>query len=87
MKGVSRMSNCLCGCVSQFHDFSQDIRALPGARTCTGPAGDIRGGLNQLLSHSDVGPKLRINARTSKIRYNRIFVNAMQCIIPENTTR
>ena len=37
----------VCGCVSQFHDFSQDISALPEARTCIGPAGDIRGGLHQ----------------------------------------
>ena len=37
----------VCGCISQFHGFSQDIRALPGARTSTGPAGDIRGGLHQ----------------------------------------
>ena len=48
----------VCGCVSQFYDFSQDIRALQGARTCTGPAGEIRGGLHQQLSHSDVGPKI-----------------------------
>ena len=36
----------VCGCASQLHDFSQDIRTLSGAHTCTGPAGDIRGGLH-----------------------------------------
>ena len=48
----------VCWRVSQFHDFPQDIRALPGASTCTGPTGDIRGGLHKYISHSYVGPKI-----------------------------
>ena len=36
---------------------------LPGSHTCIGPAGDIRGGLHQYLSHSDVGPKITYKSR------------------------
>ena len=35
----------VCWRISQFLDFSQDIRALPEARTGTELAGEIRGGL------------------------------------------
>ena len=37
----------VCWRVSQFLDFSQDIRALPEARTATEPTGEIRGGLHE----------------------------------------
>ena len=47
----------VCGRISEISDFSQDIRALPEARTVTEPAGEIRGGLQESLSHSNVGPK------------------------------
>ena len=33
--------------ISEFSDFSQDIRALPEARTATEPAGEIRRGLQE----------------------------------------
>ena len=35
------------GRISECSDFSQDIRALPVARTATEPAGEIRGGLQE----------------------------------------
>ena len=44
----------------------------PGARTFTGPAGKIRGGLHQYLSHSDEGPKITYKEGISKNRYNII---------------
>ena len=37
----------VCWRISQILDFSQDIRALPEARTGTEPAGEIRGGLHE----------------------------------------
>ena len=37
----------VCGRISEFLDFSQDIRALPEARTATKPAGETRGGLKE----------------------------------------
>ena len=33
--------------IDEFSDFSQDIRALPEARTATEPAGEIKGGLQE----------------------------------------
>ena len=33
--------------ISEFSDFSQDIRALPKARTALEPDGEIRGGLQE----------------------------------------
>ena len=48
MEGVSKVSIVLvCWRIFQFHDFPQDIRALPEARTRTEPAGEIRGGLHE----------------------------------------
>ena len=43
------MCQIVLGCwrVSQFFDFSQDIRALPEARTAIEPAGGIRGGIHK----------------------------------------
>ena len=41
----------------------KDIRALPEARAATESAGEIRGGLQELLSHSDVGPKTTYESR------------------------
>ena len=35
----------VCGRVSEFSDFTQEIRALPGALAATDPAGEIREGL------------------------------------------
>ena len=37
----------VCWRISQFLDFSLDIRALPEARIGTELAGDIRGGLHE----------------------------------------
>ena len=48
----------VCGRISKFSDFPLEIRALQEARTATEPAGEIRGGLQEELSHSDVGPKM-----------------------------
>ena len=65
------------GRVSQFHNFPQDNRALPGARTCTEPAGEIRGGLHQLLSHCDVGPKITYESRNLKKNVTTEFLNGV----------
>ena len=40
-------STGLCGRISEFPKFSQDIRALSEACTVTEPAGEIRGGLQE----------------------------------------
>ena len=45
--GNHRQLDLACGCISEISDFSQDIRALPEARTATEPAGEIRGGLQE----------------------------------------
>ena len=37
----------VCGRISEFLDFSQDISAQPDARTGTEPVGEIRGGLHE----------------------------------------
>ena len=37
----------------------------------TEPVGEIRGGLHDELSHSDVGPKITNKNRNSHNRYNR----------------
>ena len=37
----------VCERISQIVDFSQDMRALPEARTVTKPVGEIRGGLHE----------------------------------------
>ena len=37
----------VCWRISQFLDFSQDIRAMLEARTSTEPAEEIRGGLHE----------------------------------------
>ena len=39
------------------------MRALPEARTGIEPAGEIREGLYEQLSHSDVGPKATLESR------------------------
>ena len=53
----------VCWRISQFRDFSQDIRALPEACSGTEPVGEIRGGLHEQLSHSDVVPKMTYKSR------------------------
>ena len=40
-----RQLDLVCGRVSEFSDFSKEIRALPGALTATDTAGEIRKGL------------------------------------------
>ena len=48
MEGGSKCQIVLvCWRVSQFLDFSHNIRALPEARTATEPAGEIRGSLHE----------------------------------------
>ena len=55
------MSNCL-----SLLAFSQDIRVLLEPRTGTEPAGEIRGGIHEYISHSDVGPKVNYKSRNCK---------------------
>ena len=45
--GNHRQLDLVCGRISEFSDFSQDIRAFPEARTATEPAREIRGGLQE----------------------------------------
>ena len=45
--GNHRQLDLVCGRISEFSDFSQDIRALPEAHTVRKPAGEIRGGLQE----------------------------------------
>ena len=42
-----RQLDLVCERIYEFSDFSQDIRALPEARTATEPAGEIRGGIQE----------------------------------------
>ena len=42
-----RQLDLVCERISEFSDFSQDIRALPEACTAAEPAGKIRGGLQE----------------------------------------
>ena len=45
--GNHRQLDLVCGPISEFYYFSQDIRALPEACRATEPAGEIRGGLQE----------------------------------------
>ena len=45
--GNHRQLDLVCGRISEFSEFSQDIRALPEARTASEPAGEVRGGLQE----------------------------------------
>ena len=45
--GNHRQLGLVCGRISEFSDFSQDIRALPETCTASEPAGEIRGGLQE----------------------------------------
>ena len=59
-----RQLDSVCGRISQFLDFPQDIRALPGADRGTEPFGEIRGCIHEQLSHSDVGPKMAYKSKS-----------------------
>ena len=45
--GNHRQLDLVCGRISDFLDFSQDISAQPEARTGTEPVREIRGGLHE----------------------------------------
>ena len=44
------------------------MRTLLEARTAMEPAGEIRGGLQEYFSHSDIGPKTTSKTGTAKTR-------------------
>ena len=55
--GNHRQPDLVCGRISEFCGFYQDIRALPEAEAAMEPTGEIRGGLQEYFSHSNTGPK------------------------------
>ena len=61
--GVFYVSIIVCGRISEFCCFAQYIRALPEAQAAMEPAWEIREGLEELLSHSNAGPKTTYKIR------------------------
>ena len=53
----------VCGRISHFPYFGQDNKPFSEDRAGMGPDGEIRGGLHEKLSHSNVGLKMLSESR------------------------